>query len=230
MSVVSKDKIKLSDVISLFTAEVTNKVMSGALHSSYNIRSAYGNYVVPYSILGNKTNIPTLNPGVVNSRINANTLYNAMISVTRYLLRVGTYSYHEYKLKNSWKQAKPNGTFHINEWSSSGKALFSDAYARDQIGNLSTAPLSPVPTQSPIVSTHIISASELKALINRCYSSWSSSRRPNYTNTFQYCHVDCYCHKSCHSSCYCNDPHDHQSKYCYSNGTCNSCNDCYDKH
>lgn len=226
MAISAGQKIKISEVIAEFTQQVTDKVMSGALHSKYTIYSLHGIPVVPLSILGNKDKIPTVNPGAVNSRMNANTTYNAMINVVRYLLRVGTYDYAEYlSVTGSWPAAiggKPSSL----DWSSKGKALFSDEYAASQIGNLSTAAISPMPTQSPVLSTHIISADELKALINRCYTSWYNSKRPNYTNRefYPYCHQVChaYCHSSCHNSCHSNDPCDNKGECntgrCYVNG------------
>lgn len=218
MAISAGQKIKISDVIAQFTSSVTDQVMSGALHSRNTKYSPHGNAVVPLSYLGNKDRIPTLNPGSVNSRINANTTYNAMIKVVRYLLRVGSYSYsEECSVTGNWPTGAPSN----EAWSDSGKALFSDSYAASQIGNLNTAPISPMPTQSPILSTHIIGGNELKSLINRCFSSWNTSNRPHYSNHVGFCHHVChsYCHNSCHNSCHGNDP-------CDNIGECNSGN-CY---
>lgn len=233
-AITAKETITVTAIINRFISDVTNRVMSGALYSGNNIRSPHGVWVVPPSYLGSIGSIPRPVPGVSNGRINANTLFSGLQSVTRYLLRVGTYSYHEVmSVTGSW----PHGAPSSRAWSSSGKALFSDSYAASEIGNLATAPISPSIVQSPVISTHIITASDLIQLINQCYSSWSSSNRPVYSNSVTYCHASCHsnCHSSCHSSCdnscndacNCNADDGHSSppchNACYMNGYYSPC-------
>lgn len=202
----------------IFTQNVIKSILNGnVLSSEQNIASPItGNYVVPFNILDSKYNVPYFYPGHAGTIASAAEVYNELIRMTRWLLKVGTYSYSEYRQTDGGSD---------NHWSSSGAAIFTDSYAASQIGNINSAALTPMPGNGGVVNTGVMSVQSINNLAANCLSSWGSSRRPSYAYTHVYCHSSCHnsCHDSCHSDCNC---YCHKNGWGYANGdtswNCNS--------
>mgnify|MGYP004553391571 CR=1 FL=1 len=230
----ANEPIKITQIIERFTQNVINRILNGAAHAG-NIPYSYNtnmNIIKP-EYLGSLNSIPTPIIGSKNSTINANTIYKGLIDITRYLLRVGTYTYSESKIvTGKWPHGAPSNCYKTI----SGKALFSDSFAANgaensgrKLGDLDTAEVSPSPLQSPVVSTQIITASELIELMNRCYDAWNANNKPHYNaGHHTFCHSSC--HSNCHSKCHSNDDYwdngcNRAGDGCYGNN--NHDNGCY---
>ena len=200
----SGQKIDPNGVGQLATAEIIEKIFGGSIVCrEHVITSPQGQAVVPVNNLDYKSNIPKFYPGLKDSPANAKIVYDSLVTLTKWLLKVGTYSYYEYKRCSGVGHDKEN------EWRSSGVALFSDSYT----GNRS---LNPTPSDGGVSNTKTMSVSILKSLATNCLNSWRSSSRPNCSRTYEFCHNSC--HSNCHSNCH-NNTHDNCHGFrCHLNG------------
>lgn len=196
--------------------DLISKIFTSSMISRENIKySQYGNQVVPSTYLDYKSNIPKFYLGTSKSLASATTVYNQLLTLTRWLLKVGTFSYYEYREKGKYRTAKDK------EWRLSGTALFTDDYTVKQIGKIETATLTPVPANGGVLKASLLSVESLKQLATNCYNSWRDSKRPHYERTFSYCHSNC--HSNCHSKSHSNSggggSHDNCHGFaCHGNG------------
>lgn len=201
-----------NEVGRLATNDIIDRILGGTMVCREYVKtSPAGQAVVPPDYLDFKANIPYFYPGAKDAPVTAKTVYDSLVMITRWLLKVGSYSYYEYM--------KCSGVGHDreNEWSDSGVALFSDGYAAANVGTLT---LTPSPADGGVVSTNIMSVATIKALATNCFNSWNSSRRPSYTNTYEFCHNSCHndCHDSCHNDCHTSGHTDMRQWGCHSDG------------
>lgn len=181
----------------LITEELINKVFtSDMVCREHVITSLTGQMVVPIDILDYKTNIPFFYAGKEGFQANAQFTYTSIVNLTYWLLKVGTYSYYEYRKRTGRSTSKDR------EWRSSGRALFTDEYTLSNIGERK---LTPEPDDGGVLSTSIISVESIKQLAINCLNSWQSSNKPKYDKTYSYCHDKC--HSNCHSNCHAEPPH-----------------------
>lgn len=209
------EKISSNSAGKVVNVDLIDKIITGSVLSRENVAiSPTGNYVVPANILDYKSNVPSFSLGAPDSVANGLTVYNELMRLTRWLLKVGTYSYREYRTCTGFSFSSDS------EWSTSGAALFTDAYTVSQIGNINNAVLSPVPNNGGVLATQIISVDSIRQLVVNCFNSWRTSRRPNYSNTHSYCHNSCHnnCHSDCHSNCYADSPHSDCHSWSHANG------------
>ena len=209
------EKINSNSAGKVVNVDLIDKIITNSVLSRENVAiSPSGNYVVPASILDYKSNVPAFSLGTTNTIASGATVYNELIRLTRWLLKIGTYSYSEYRTCSGFPFSSDS------EWSSNGAALFTDDYTISQIGSISDAPLSPVPNNGGVLETHLMSVDSIRQLVLNCFNSWSTSNRPRYTNTHTYCHNSCHnnCHNDCHDNCYSDSPHSDCHSWSHSNG------------
>lgn len=209
----SVEFININRIIQSFTQNLVNGVMNNCLHSGNIIYSPTGQQVVPPNILDSPNNVPGAYIGTVNSMITANTVYNGLLSVTKWLLRVGTYSYYEYKTCTGFSHDR------TNEWRSSGKALFNSEYARSHF-NCDTSLVNINPNPGNVISSRLITINDINTLISNCFNSWNDTNKPIYTKEYSYCHDSCY--SNCYDDCY-SDYKDNYICYGPETGYCHGC-------
>jgi hypothetical protein len=169
-----------------------------------NIKTApSGNQIVPSNILDNKGNVPYFYPGTTGSYNSASTVYSELVRITKWLLKVGTWSYYEYKQQSG---SSYSGRPKANEYTASGLALFSDAYSLSDVNSrgYSFPVLNGTPGNGGVVTAKTMSVDSLNAFIQNCITIWTNSNRPQYSTEYSYCHNSCHssCHSSCHDDCY----------------------------
>lgn len=182
----------------LVNDELINKIFTDSMLCRENIKtSPAGQTVVPVDILDYKANIPLFNLGSPKSKADALYVYNSLVNLTYWLLKVGTYSYSEHR------KCSGVGVSQDNIWNDSGIALFTDEYTASNIG---TRVINPTPADGGVVSTGLLTVDSLKQLATNCVNSWKTSTRPHYSNIYEFCHNSCHsnCHSSCHSDCHSN--------------------------
>lgn len=204
--------VKPGGVGKVTMTDIVEKVFNSGMLCRENVAvSPAGQAVVPVGYLDYRSSLPLFYPGTKGTPTNAKTVYDSLVSITRWLLKVGTYDYYEYKRCSGVGHDKEN------EWRTSGTALFSDSYAASNVGSLI---LTPEPGNAGVVSTRIMSVNDIKQLALNCFNSWGSSRKPHYSNTYEYCHNSCHnsCHDSCHDDCHTSGHTDTRSWGCHANG------------
>lgn len=195
----------------LINDNIINNIFIDSMLCRENVKiSPAGHEVVPTSILDYKASIPNFYLGSSQAQTSASYIYDSLINLTHWLLKVGTYNYNEYRSCSGLSYSRDK------EWSSSGRALFTDEYASTNVGTLKLAPM---PEDGGVFTTNPITVETLKAIANNCISSWMASKRPIYTNTYNFCHNSCHnnCHNDCHTDCHSN------SSSCHSNGGHSNC-------
>lgn len=245
MALAQGQKLNPADIIAQYRSIVINKIKSGC-YDITNPPVCSGLQAVPSSILGNlQTELYDGEVGLSKEKDTAKDnnlidIYNSLLQVTKYLLRVGTFSYTVYMTRNVWAQGSgQSGNVYYS--SMSGKAFFTQAYAqapngytdsqnhRNDFANAPKDPLHPKGSypnhlksvaDGGVLSTKIFSVQSITNLLNNYYNSWNGSGRPTYSSSGVICHYNCYsnCHSSCHSSCHgdCNSTY-----YCDCQGHCN---------
>lgn len=211
----SGEKINPGSVGKVAITNIVNQVLTSAMLCKENPKvSPAGQYVIPNNLLDYRAAMPLFYPGVSDTPSSAYTVYDALTKITRWLLKVGTYSYSEYRICSGV------GYDRDSQWSDSGIALFSDSYTASQIGTPSLSP-----DNGGVLATQVISVSSINNLASNCLNSWRNSSKPNYSNVYEFCHNSCHnsCHSSCHSSCH-DDCHnsghtDTRPWVCHANGT-----------
>lgn len=197
--------IQRADLINVFNLVVVTAIKANAYdRTNPPMESSY--QCVPSSMMDDINNLPTPSVGVVNGKISAATLANALISTTQNLTRVGTFTYvrtlHEsHTVKSQYDQNKNQGYTYgkviydrvVTQATKSGKVVFTNDYAR-QLGIINHS----------IVSGTAITISGINALCQACLNAWNATSKYNYAWTNATCHSDCHnnCHTSCHSSCH----------------------------
>lgn len=210
-----------NEVGKLATTDIIERIFrSSMLCREYIKTSPAGQAVVPIAYLDFKANIPNFYPGKEGTPVTAKTVYDSLVLITKWLLKVGSYNYYEYK------RCSGVGHDRENEWRDSGIALFSDSYAASNVGTLN---LAQSPADGGVTVTEIMSVNNLKALATSCYNSWNNSRRPSYSNTYEYCHNSCHdnCHNSCHDDCHTSGHTDTREWGCHADGPAYSNNQHY---
>lgn len=229
MALTTGQKLNHNDVTNAYINSVINVIKQGC----YDVTSpptCAGLQAVPSNILGNlSTELYNPEVGLSQEKDTGNNtslidIYNSLIKVTKYLLRVGTFSFTVYKTHNSFAQGNGlNGNLYYS--SISGKAFFTQAYAeaaqsytdgarhesdfknaaKDEFHPKGSYPSHLVTVNNGgVLAASVFSVDSITKLITNCYNAWSSSGRPVYTATGVICHYNCYanCHSSCHSSCH----------------------------
>lgn len=225
MSYESGQKITTSDIVNQFVSKVVNTAKSGAIDASNVPKSSYySQYVVNPSWLGTFSSLdlkPTIGSSgakvTANNTLTYNSLYSAMIYITKLLLRIGTYEYYEHY---------GNGSGYTKVYSKSGKALF-NASSYNKVS--SGCGLNPsTPGNGGVTANSIMSITSISALITNCCNAWSNGVKPHSRKINYQCHTNCHtdCHNNCHKECY---SHTNKSGYgseaggegdacCYANG------------
>lgn len=208
MPIASGNPINVNEIINGFMTNVYNPIVSGCYDNTnipeeqeYSWSPRY--QMIDASLLGNldanKAIIQNYlnNIGVSGGAVNAATLAQFMSLALQVLRKVGTWSYV--------RKYNDNGTY-IIKYSSSGKAIFSDAYTAQYISVFGDNQLSIGTVPGPgIQSNEIISASRITTYYTILLQKWNSIIKPAASLTNYTCHSDCHndCHTDCHTDCNC---------------------------
>ena len=177
-------------MISVFNTNVINAVKANTYHLN-NIPTCVGYQCVPSNIMDRLDSLPTLHEvGVVDGKIEAKSVVDAMVDVTRNLTRVGTFSY-VVRMRTTDRYGQ---TGYRTLGSASGKVIFTADYIRE---------LNPPVNPGNVVVDQPITIASINALCAACLSSWNSTSKYHYSNTLTLCHESCHsnCHQDCHRSC-----------------------------
>ena len=205
MALIQGGDITPESLIERFQTAVVTNILSGAYHAG-NPPMCRGYQCVPINIMDHINNVNrTPNIGGKGQIVNAKTILDGLIAVTRNLTRVGTFAFQIY-MRHTDSGSNPDGSYRPESYSNqkideiSGKVIFTTQYIRSNFSN---------PTD--IVGTEYgqpITASNLNQLLANIYSHWADSNRYKYTGTVEICHVVCHnnchynCHFNCHSTCH----------------------------
>ena len=205
MSLYTNGDITNEALISRFKSAVVDNILSGVYHAG-NPPTCRGYQCVPSSKLDHINNVQrTPNIGNDGNIVNATTVLNGLIAITRDLTRVGTFAFTVW-MRHSTGGIQPNGS-NVSERvsyqqvdSASGKALFTKSYVRSSFNGPSD--------KQGTVYGEIIKANNLNQLLSNIFTQWSRENRHQHTGEATICHVVCHnnchfnCHENCHSACH----------------------------
>lgn len=177
--------ISIEDINDEFVSNIMNTILQGACDVNSVPKDGIYNCIQPER-LGNKNNLPKAQFAVKGEIVSAVNLYNNLVALTTVLTRVGTYSYvRTFKYQDQI----------VEEYRTSGKALFNDSYIRQlkEVRNESMKPQS------------ILSANSIKDLFTELLNSWRDTSKHHNEITNELCHSNCHvdCHSDCHSDSVC---------------------------
>lgn len=201
MALVVNGDITPEAVIERFQAAVVDNILNGVYHAG-NPPMCRGYQCVPIQYMDHVNNVnKTPNIGSDGNIINATTLLDGLISITRDLTRVGTFAFtvwmkHSTSGVDSSGNTVPSSTSTEQIDSASGKVLFTKDYIRSNFSN-----------PADIVGTEYgqtIKADSLNQLLYNIFNHWSTTSRHSYSGRAEVCHVVCHnnCHYNCHSNCH----------------------------
>jgi hypothetical protein len=192
-------------LIERFQSAVVANILKDAYHSG-RIPYCRGWQCVPTHMMDHINNVNrTPSIGNKGTIVNAQTVLDGLISVTRNLTRVGTYSY------SLWKDHTESGTDRWNNkrpykaWiefiaSSSAKVIFTQSYINSYFND-------PPDIQNTVFGGTIV-ASNLNQLLANIYQHWVDWAKHHHNGEGRtchgVCHEDCHdhCHWICHSTCH----------------------------
>lgn len=201
MALVKSNDITPEALIERFQAAVVDNILSDVYHAG-RIPMCRGNQCVPTNMMDHINNVTKVpNIGTKPNVVNAATVLNGLISITRNLTRVGTFAFSVF-MRNTEGGSTSNGTVRPDrEWptplgSLSGKVLFTNAHIRNEMGN-------PADIEGTVYG-ETIKADNLNQLLSNIFQTWSSANRDQHTGDCTVCHCNCHwnCHYDCHSNCH----------------------------
>lgn len=218
MSMNSGNKICTGNIIDDFVSTVVNVINSGCYDiNSIPVSPYTGTRAVPQQYLDSIHSIPTPNMGTAgyeiyarqpgsasyNKNITYGAIYNAIVYVTRSLLKIGSFCFYEYQLATG----RPDNLTKLNEYTFQGKCIFNDNTVFSQFGinGMYQAPLNPDnPSDGGVVLGGTITVQSLNALFANCITAWDNAAKIRCDTVHEYCHSNCHtnCHDDCHSDCY----------------------------
>jgi len=194
MSIQANTVVTPEMLIDRFQAAVVNNILQGVYHSG-NPPMLRGIQSVPSSIMDHLHNVNrTPSIGDTTNPINANSLLRGLIDITRYLTRVGTFTF-TIMIEVSDTRTGNTGSVQVHD-ANSGKAIFNTGYIRHGFTN-------PSDIQNTVFGG-TISASNLNQLFANIFQHWASSDRYHHVGTTTICHLSCHsnCHNNCHTNCH----------------------------
>lgn len=205
MALEQNNDITPQALVERFQAAVVDNILSGAFHAG-NPPMLRGNQCVPIEMMdhiNNVNRIPTI--GNKNDIVNATSVLNGLINLTRNLTRVGTFAFTVWMQNSedgtdSSGNANPKRSWNTLVEEKSGKVIFTAAQVRQEFGN-------PADIQGTTYG-ETIKASNLNQLFSNIFSTWSTCNRHEHSGHCEICHCVCHwnchynCHRNCHSTCH----------------------------
>lgn len=185
MAIATGSAITPADITNGFVSAVKDVILANA-YDINNVPMDGQTHCIEPERLGNKNHLPTPSVGVSGGPMIASQLYDNLCYVTTVLTRVGTFSYvRTYQYDNDRRV----------EFQLSGKALFTDAYARS---------LASV-TNPGVASGQVISAAGLNSLFVNLLDAWNRTSKHHNNKENHCCHSNCHndCYSDCHGNCNC---------------------------
>lgn len=177
------EAIRAADIFARFQSEVINKILSTSYQHLTNpgkVPTEYLDYAniisvdAGYNIGGYKNQ-----PIVANDGNIVGSIYGGLVYLSKLLLKLGSYDYHEYK----------TGVYDTH---TTGKCMFSNYAVMQAFGvlDMSSIPLSP--DTSGVIKNLGLNLSSFNALMQSCYQSVVGSQKVFLQIEDGRCHSDCH--------------------------------------
>lgn len=186
-------KITTAAILNDFNTRVINVIKLDAYHSG-RLPIEGGYECIPPDMLDNINNIVPPYIGKAGQKINANDIYNNLVSLTANLTRMGTFSWiRRYKstIANNSTNLNRGVVSYAIRGTLSGKAFFKPTFIRT---------LQPV-GRYDVNAGNRITAKGINDLIANIFQAWNTTAKYHYPFTETECHYTCHCHTNCNCNC-----------------------------